>query len=110
VPGARHVCALVSGGNVDLNLVARVIENGLAQAGRYHLLRLRLPDAPGHLSSVLGVISEAQCNVLDVTHHRAGWQVPLGSVDVEILVETRRADHGSEVERRLAEHGFQVHA
>jgi threonine dehydratase len=110
VPGARHVCALVSGGNVDLNLVARVIENGLAHAGRYHLLKLRLPDAPGHLSRVLGVIGEAQCNVLDVQHHRSGWKVPLGSVDVEILVETRRPDHGSLVERRLAEAGFEVQA
>ena len=110
VPGARRVCALVSGGNVDLNLVARVIENGLAHAGRYHLLKLRLPDAPGHLSRVLGVIGGAHCNVLDIQHHRAGWKVPLGAVDVEILVETRRAHHGGEVERRLAEHGFEVHA
>jgi len=110
VTGGRHVCALVSGGNVDLNLVARVIENGLAHAGRYHLLRLRLPDAPGYLSRVLGVIGESQCNVLDVQHHRSGWKVPLGSVDVEILVETRRAEQGSEVERRLAQAGFELNA
>jgi len=110
VPAAKNVVALVSGGNVDLNLVARIIENGLAQAGRYHLVRLRLPDAPGQLSSVLALLSEAQCNVLDVQHYRAGWKVPLGAVDVEILIETRRADQGSEVERSLARHGFVVHA
>ncbi len=108
VPGAKHVCALVSGGNVDLNLLARVIENGLAHAGRYHLVRLRLADAPGQLSRVLALLGEAQCNVLDVQHYRSGWKVPLGSVDVEILVETRRADHGLEVERRLVEHGFEL--
>jgi threonine dehydratase len=108
--GVHSVVALVSGGNVDLNLLARVIENGLSQAGRYHLIRLRLPDAPGQLSKVLVLLGEAHCNVLDVQHYRSGWKVPLGAVDVEILVETRRADHGSEVERRLAEHGFEVHA
>jgi threonine dehydratase len=110
VKGAKNVCALVSGGNVDLNLLARVIENGLSQAGRYHLVRLRLPDAPGQLSKVLVLLGDSQCNVLDVQHYRSGWKVPLGAVDVEILVETRRPDHGSEVERRLAEHGFEVHA
>ena len=110
VRGAKHVCALVSGGNVDLNLLARVIENGLSHAGRYHLLKLRLPDAPGQLSRVLALLGESQCNVLDVQHYRSGWKVPLGSVDVEILVETRRAEHGAQIERRLAEHGFEVHA
>jgi threonine dehydratase len=110
VRGAQNVVALVSGGNVDLNLIARIIENGLAQAGRYHLIRLRLPDAPGQLSRVLALLGEAQCNVLDVQHYRSGWKVPLGAVDVEILVETRRAEQGGEVERRLAEHGFEVNA
>jgi threonine dehydratase len=110
VKGAKNVCALVSGGNVDLNLLARVIENGLSHAGRYHLLKLRLPDAPGQLSKVLALLGDSQCNVLDVQHYRSGWKVPLGAVDVEILVETRRADHGGEVERRLAQHGFEVHA
>ncbi len=110
VKDAKNVVALVSGGNVDLNLIARVIENGLSLAGRYHLIRLRLADAPGQLSSVLALLGEAQCNVLDVQHHRSGWKVPLGAVDVEILVETRRAEQGSEVERKLAQAGFDVNA
>lgn len=110
VRGAKNVCALVSGGNIDLNLLARFIENGLAHAGRYHLLKLRLADAPGELSRALALLGEAQCNVLDVQHYRTGWKVPLGSVDVEILVETRRADDGREVERRLAQSGFEVDA
>jgi threonine dehydratase len=110
VRGAKNVCALVSGGNIDLNLLARFIENGLAHAGRYHLLKLRLADAPGELSRALALLGEAQCNVLDVQHYRTGWKVPLGSVDVEILVETRRADDGAEVERRLSLSGFEVDA
>ncbi len=108
VPQAGTVCAILCGGNIDLNLLARIIENGLSHAGRYHLLRLRLPDTPGQLSRVLGILGEAQCNVLDVQHQRAGWKVPIGSVDVEVLVETRRADHGVEVEARLQNAGFVV--
>ncbi|MBK7643040.1 MAG: threonine ammonia-lyase [Planctomycetes bacterium] len=110
VCGAKKVCALVSGGNIDLNLLARFIENGLSNAGRYHLLKLRLADTPGELSRVLALLGSAHCNVLDVQHYRSGWKVPLGAVDVEILLETRRADHGREVERELAAHGFEVHA
>lgn len=108
VPRAGTVCAILCGGNIDLNLLARIIENGLSHAGRYHLLRMRLSDSPGQLSRVLGLIGEAQCNVLDVQHQRAGWKVPIGFVDVEILIETRRADHGFEVEARLAEEGISL--
>lgn len=110
IPRAGTVCSILCGGNIDLNLLARIIENGLSHAGRYHLLRLRLPDTPGQLSRVLGILGETQCNVLDVQHQRAGWKVPIGSVDVEILVETRRADHGSEVEARLRAEGYLIHA
>jgi threonine dehydratase len=108
VSGAKRVCAIVSGGNIDLNLLARIIESGLASSGRYHLVRLHLRDVPGQLSRVLDTLSEAQSNVLDVQHYRAGWKVPLGFVDVEILVETRRAGDGASIDSKLRERGFVV--
>jgi threonine dehydratase len=108
VPNAKRVCAIVSGGNIDLNLLARIIESGLASSGRYHLVRLHLRDVPGQLSRVLDTLTEAQSNVLDVQHYRAGWKVPLGFVDVEILVETRRAGDGAQIDAKLRERGFVV--
>jgi threonine dehydratase len=108
VKGARRACAIVSGGNIDLNVLARMIESGLSRAGRYHLVRLRVEDVPGQLARVLGVISELEGNVLDVQHHRAGWKVPIGFTDIEILVETRRAGQGARIDAALAGHGFEV--
>ncbi|MBK7876948.1 MAG: threonine ammonia-lyase [Planctomycetes bacterium] len=108
VTGAKKVCAVVSGGNIDLNLLARIIESGLSSAGRYHLVRLRVSDVPGQLAQVLAVISEEQGNVLDVQHYRAGWKVPIGFTDIEVLVETRRAGQGARIDAALSARGFEV--
>ena len=91
-----------------MNLLARIIESGLASAGRYHLVRLRIPDEPGQLVQILGVVSECEGNVLDVQHYRAGWKVPIGSTDIEILVETRRAGQGARIDAALSARGFEV--
>ena len=91
--------------HIDLNLLARLIESGLANEGSLHLLALRLPDVPGQLNQVLALLAETRCNVLDVQHYRAGWKVPVGSVDVEILIETRTPDQGHEIEALLHERG-----
>jgi threonine dehydratase len=107
VPGAARVCAVVSGGNIDLNLLARIIESGRAQAGLSHLLRLRCPDVPGQLARILEVLEEHGSNILDVQHYRAGWKVPVGYVDVEMLVETRREGDGERIDAALRARGFQ---
>ena len=104
--GATEVCAVVSGGNIDLNLLARLIENGLASQGSTHLLQLRVADVPGQLFGVLALLAETRCNVLDVQHYRAGWKVPVGWVDVEILIVTRTPGQGPEIERLLTERGY----
>jgi threonine dehydratase len=110
IRSSGKVCAVICGGNIDLNLLARLIEAGMANSGRYHLVELRLGDAPGQLHRVLGLIAEAKGNVLDVQHYRAGWRVPVGFVDVEILVETRNLAHGHEIDSRLRAEGFEVRA
>ncbi|MSR60949.1 MAG: threonine ammonia-lyase [Planctomycetes bacterium] len=102
------VCAIVSGGNIDLNQLARLIESGLAAQGATHLVAVRVPDVPGQLYAVLGILAETRCNILDVQHYRAGWQVPVGFVDVEVLIETRHPGQGAEVEAVLAGRGFRV--
>lgn len=106
--GAKRVCSVVSGGNVDLNLVARMIESGLAASGRTHRIALRLPDRPGQLARVLEVVSASSSNILDVQHERSGWKVPVGFVDVEILIETRRPGSGAELDALLRERGFEL--
>ena len=101
---------MLSGGNIDLNLLGRMIESGLAMAGLYHAVRVRIPDLPGHLGRALEVVARSRANIVEVEHRRAGWQVPIGYVDVDILLEVRREGQGSLIEDALAAEGFDVRA
>lgn len=108
VKNARRVLTVVSGGNIDLNLIARIVENGLERAGRTHLVRLRTTDTPGQLVAILGVLAANHCNVTDIQHFRAGFKVPLGMVDLDILVETRKAGAGLLVDAALRAQGYDL--
>lgn len=102
----RRVVAVLSGGNIDSNLIARILEHGLAHAGRYLVLRVAVRDQPGRLARLLECIAQAEVNVLEVAHHRAATHLPIGIVEVEVTVETRDAAHGEEVCAHLELHGY----
>lgn len=108
VTHAKRVLALVCGGNIDLNLIARIIESGLEQSGRTHNVRLRVVDMPGQLATILEVLVANQCNVVDIQHYRAGFKVPLGMVDIDILVETRKSGAGELVDAALRAKGYDL--
>ncbi|AWI33112.1 threonine ammonia-lyase [Streptomyces sp. ICN441] len=102
------VVAVLSGGNVDPLLMQRVLRHGMAAAGRYLSLRLRLPDRPGALATLLGVLSVADANVLDVGHVRTDPRLGLTEVEVELHLETKGPEHCAEVGAALREAGYQV--
>jgi threonine dehydratase len=102
----RRAVVVLSGGNVDPLLLARVADHGLAHAGRYLVLRVVLRDQPGALARLLEAIAQAGANVLEVVHHRRGPLLPLGQVQVEVTVETRDPAHASEVAASLGEAGY----
>ena len=104
----KKVVVVLSGGNVDPNLVARALEHGLAHAGRYLVIRLLLEDRPGHLSKLLGIVAGSQANVLDIDHLRHGPTVPLGYVEVQLTLETRDWTHAEEVRDRLRNAGYEL--
>lgn len=104
----RKACAILGGGNVDINLVARVIERGLSRAGRYALLQVRIQDQPGQLLKILEVLAARRVNILDVVHYRSAWRVPIGSVEVEMLVETRDSSHAREIAQLLRVTGLEA--
>jgi threonine dehydratase len=91
------VVAVLSGGNVDPLLMLRVIRHGLIAAGRYLSFRLRIPDRPGELARLLGVLADVGANVLDVEHLRTGPKLHLDEVEVALQLETRGPDHCDEV-------------
>ncbi|MGW0969504.1 threonine ammonia-lyase [Streptomyces sp. NPDC002516] len=102
------VVALLSGGNVDPLLMQRILRHGMAAGGRYLAVTLRLTDRPGALATLLGVLSVADANVLDVSHVRTDPRLGLTEVEVELHLETKGHDHCAEVNLALREAGYTV--
>ncbi|MFI0963282.1 threonine ammonia-lyase [Streptomyces sp. NPDC021080] len=102
------VVALLSGGNVDPLLMQRILRHGMAAGGRYLAVTLRLTDRPGALATLLGVLSVADANVLDVSHVRTDPRLGLTEVEVELHLETKGHEHCAEVNLALREAGYTV--
>lgn len=102
------VVAVVSGGNIDPLLLARVLRHGLAAAGRYLAFRIRLTDRPGALAALLGRLAELGVNVLDVVHERVGARLHLDEVEVLLQLETRGPRHCDEVLGALRRDGYKL--
>ena len=104
------VVAVVSGGNIDPLLMLRVVQHGMAAAGRYLSLRVRVPDRPGSLAALLAELAGLAANVLTVEHERTTAQLDLGEVEVGVHLETRGPDHAASVLAALAAAGYAVRA
>jgi threonine dehydratase len=102
------IVAVLSGGNVDPLLLLRIIRHGLASAGRYLSLRLRIPDRPGALAKLLTEVGDAEANVLEVEHVRIDPRLRVDEVGVALQLETRGQAHCDEVVQRLLEHGYEL--
>ncbi len=102
------VCTVLCGGNIDANLLARVLEQVLVRQGRYIMLKLHVPDRPGQLAPLLNHVAASGANVIEVFHRRAMWLAPLGRVGIEMLLEVRDEPHGREVVEHLKKVGYQV--
>jgi threonine dehydratase len=100
---------VLSGGNIDPLLLGKVIQHGMAAAGRYLNLRLRIPDRPGGLARLLSDISEAGANVVEVSHARIDADLSLDEVEVHLQLETRGPAHAEAVAARLREHGYRIY-
>ncbi|WP_406731121.1 threonine ammonia-lyase [Streptomyces sp. NBC_01794] len=102
------VVALLSGGNVDPLLMQRILRHGMAAAGRYLSLRVRLTDRPGALAALLAALSVVDANVLDVSHVRTDPRLGLTEVEVELQLETKGPEHCEEVATALRGAGYTV--
>lgn len=107
VEGLRTVC-IVSGGNIDVNTLNRVITRGLAKSGRNHTFIIDLADKPGQLSGVCSVIGNHGGNIISVTHERINTSTAINGCTIRIEVETRDAKHIKELAEELDKAGFNV--
>lgn len=105
VQGLR-VAVILSGGNIDVNLIARVIERGLVKTGRLARLTLAIPDVAGTLARVLDVIALARANIVEINHDRAFGNAELGETSIELVLETFGFEHIEAVQKRLMDQGF----
>jgi threonine dehydratase len=105
-PAGRETVIVLSGGNIDINLLANVVQHGLLSAGRYLTLSVGLEDRPGTLAHVLDLMAAAGANVLEVNHVRQGIHIPVRGVEVRLLLETRDARHIEEIAASLRAEGY----
>ncbi|HTN51131.1 MAG TPA: threonine ammonia-lyase [Anaeromyxobacter sp.] len=103
----RRVVSIVSGGNIDVNLVARVIERGLVKDGRLVRISVALMDKPGQLARVSTIIANLRANVIEV-HHTRAFATRFGDTTLQLTLETRGPEHVQEILQALRERGYQV--
>jgi threonine dehydratase len=104
----RRVVIVVSGGNIDVNLLDRIIGHGLAKAGRLMRLTVEMRDRPGELARLLAVITEQGANVHAIQHDRTRRDVRIGGARVTLELETRGHEHIERLREALAANGHQV--
>ncbi|HEY7203290.1 MAG TPA: threonine ammonia-lyase [Methylomirabilota bacterium] len=104
----KRVGLVLSGGNIDVNVIARVIERGLVKDGRLVRLRVQLRDRPGSLARLTALLAADRANVLHIEHDRAFAHAPVGDSEVEVTIETSGPDQIATIKRHLTEAGYSV--
>lgn len=102
------VVAVLSGGNIDPMLLARVLRHGLAAAGRYLAVRVLLPDRPGALAGLLADLAGLRVNVIDIVHERIATRLQVDEVEVQLQLETRGPEHCEEALSALRRDGYKL--
>jgi threonine dehydratase len=93
----EDIVLVISGGNIDVNMIARIIEKGLAKTGRLLRISLELEDVPGALNKITSLLAEKQANILHIIHDRLSKDLPLGITKLELDLETRGREHSKEI-------------
>jgi threonine dehydratase len=102
----KRVAVLVCGGNIDVTLLSRIIERGLVKDGRLVRLRVHLPDYPGALHRLTGILADHRANIVETSYDRAYHGVNLGDTAIDITMETRGPQHITELISALAGAGY----
>ncbi|MDN5321791.1 MAG: threonine dehydratase [Clostridia bacterium] len=104
----KKVAVIVSGGNIDVNFMSRIIEKGLVKTGRNVKLTTIMSDKPGSLQHFLSIIAENKANVISIHHDRLDPDIPLDKAQVDVVLETQSSDHVKELISNLKKHGYVV--
>jgi threonine dehydratase len=102
----KKVAVLVCGGNIDVSLLSRIMERGLVKDGRLVRLRVHLPDYPGALHRLTGILAQYRANIVETSYDRAYYGVNLGDTAIDITMETRGPEHIAELLSALSANGY----
>jgi threonine dehydratase len=104
----KKVIAIISGGNLDVTILSRIIERGLVKDGRLLRLRIHLPDYPGALHRLTGILAECRANIVETAYNRTYFGVNLGDTAIDLTMETRGPEHVDEILAALSDASYTV--
>ena len=104
----KKVVSLISGGNIDVTSLSRVIERGLMKSGRHSDLLIELVDKPGQLKDVSRIIADCGGNVIGVHHEHTSQTASINGCYLRITMETKNYDHVQEIIQALRNEGFRI--
>jgi threonine dehydratase len=109
LPGIKDkkVVAVIGGGNLDVSILSRIIERGLAEDGRMVRMRIHLPDYPGALHKLTGVLAQHRANIVETSYDRTYFGVDLGNTAIDLTMETRGSEHVRELIAALTAEKYQ---
>lgn len=104
----QKVCVVITGGNIDLNVMAKVIERGLRREHRLARLTVVVDDVPGNLNRITTVMAENRSNILEVYHDRVSPELGIRETRIDLLVETASDEHINQIKSSLRAQGFKI--
>ena len=104
----HNVCCIVSGGNIDVTILSRVINRGLMKGGRTTEMLIEMADRPGSLLGLCNVICRCGANIISIHHERNGESPDVNSCNLRMVLETRNADHIREIHKGIEEAGYAI--
>ena len=104
----KNIGLIVSGGNIDMNLISRIIETGLIQGGRLGRFSIVISDRPGSLARLAQRVADLGANILQISHSRGFGEMAIGETEVELILETAGADHIERIYAALSADQFKI--
>jgi len=104
----KNIGLVVSGGNIDMNLISRIIETGLVQDGRLSRFAIVISDRPGSLARLAQRVADLGANILQITHSRSFGQMAIGETEVELILETAGPEHIERIYSALTADKFKI--
>ena len=104
----KNIVCLLSGGNIDVTILSKVIERGLLKSGRTDLLAIQLEARPGQLQKVSSILAKLNANVTSVDYEKASEGSNITDCVIRLNIETKNFEHIAQVHQTLADHGFKL--